>query len=217
MIAEIQELDKRISAHCKSEGYDEKLFNLGVELGRLLAEHNIASHRPAPFIEFESQKDIQASKNKQIQRANKAISFLIRNALAEQIEQHGEFCFDSNTSTFGCEKIEESIVAKFFVQIDRTTQREHGGSFEAEFILSGQLEPIFNKYGIDLYARADVENTTGAEEETIYNADDVDKIFGVSLRLNGHTTDLDELQLGTFADELEKITSWLTLKIVKSR
>lgn len=68
-----------------------------------------------------------------------------------------------------------------------------------------------------LTARADVDNTTGDDREAIYDASDVDKIFGVSLQINGHYTDLDEAKLTELADDLEKITEWLTLSLINPR
>jgi len=214
----IEELEQRIAKYCQSTmRYDEKLFNMGVELGRLLEANKMQEHRPNVFIDFDARNDAYTKKATQIDRADKAITFLIRNAVAKQVEEHGPFCFDSNSSSHSCDKLDEAVVDKFSVQVSRTTQVEHGGSFEAELEISGQVADVLNQYGIDLFARADVDNSSGDEEETIFDADDVDRIFGVSLRLNGHHTDLDETQLTALADDLEKITAWLKISLVNPR
>lgn len=216
MDEKIQQIENLLEQHCKRiQRYDEETFNIGVEMGRLLEKNGIASHRPKVFIEFEEGKNAYDRKAKQIDRADKAVAFIIRNGIAEQVENFGEFSFDSDT--YRCDKLDESVVEKFGVQIDRTTQREHGGSFEAEFILSGQVGEVLEKYGVDTWARADVDNTTGDEQETIYSGDDVDKIFGVSLRLNGHHTELNDEQLETLADELEQIVVWFNVSLKQVR
>lgn len=216
MNTKIQQIEDLLEQHCKSiHRYDEELFNLGVEMGRVLEKNSISSYRPKVFIDFEEKNNAYERKAEQISRADKAVAFIIRNGVAEHVENFGEFCFDSET--YKCDKLDESVVEKFGVQIDRTTQREHGGSFEAEFRLSGQVGQVLEKYGIDAWVRADVDNTTGDEQETIYSGDDVDKIFGVSLRLNGHNTELDDKQLESLADELEQIVVWFNMSLKKIR
>jgi UDP-N-acetylglucosamine transferase subunit ALG13 len=212
MNKQIEDLEQRIEKHCQSiMRYDETLFNLGVELGKLLKENNIQEHRPNVFIEIEAKNNAYTKKAVQIRRTGKMFELLTRNAVAKQVEEHGKFSFDSTLSRDKCEKLADDIVEKFCIQVGRTTQVEHGGGFEAEFEISGKIADVLNQYGIDLFARADVDNSSGDEEETIYDADDVDKIFSVSLRLNGHHTELDESQLTALADDLEKQTGWLLI------
>lgn len=194
---------------------DEAVFNLGIELGRILEKKKIQMHRPSLFVKAEQDRDAYKKKAKQIQRAEKVVEFLVKNAVAEQVEIFGPFCFDSDTNN--CEKLDLSIVEKYGVQIVGTNQIEHGGSFEAEFILTGQVADTLNVFKIDSYARADVDNSSGDEHETIYNADDVDKIFGVKLRINGHHTNLNEVELAMLADGLEKMKLWLCLSLRKPR
>lgn len=216
MDAQILKIEDRLEQHCKSiHRFDEELFNLGVEMGRLLERNNIPLHRPKIFVDFEEKNNAFDKRAEQISRANKSVAFIIRNAIAEHVENFWEFCFSRNRHS--CTKLDESLVEKFGVQTVRTTQVEHGGSFEAEFELSGQIGQVLEKYGIDAWARADVDNTSGDEQETIYSADDVDKIFGVNLRLNGHNTEFDYEQLRSLADELEQIVVWFNLSLKNAR
>lgn len=218
MDAQILKIEDRLEQHCKSiHRFDEELFNLGVEMGRLLERNNIPLHRPKIFVEFEEKNNAFDRKNAQINRIEKVVAFLIRNAVAEQVENHFEFDFDSNASSHSCDKLDDSIVEKFGVQVSRTTQREHGGSFETNFTLSGQVADILKKYDLDVNARADVDNSSGDEHETIYSAEDVDRIFGVSIGLNAHNTDLDEAQLTALADEIEQIHTWFSLSLKNPR
>lgn len=215
MNKQIKALDKEIDLYCKQNNrYDEIMFNLGVQMGRLLEKNNISSYRPNAFIEFEKENEAYDRKAEQIRRADKAIGFLIRNAIAQHVDKHGEFIFDA---AYHNEKIDDEFVEKFYIQHEHTTQVNDGDTFEAAFSINGDVADILSKYNVPLTARADVDNTTGDDREAIYDASDIDKIFGVSLRINGHYTDLDEAKLTELADDLEKITAWLTLSLPNPR
>ncbi len=212
MNKEIEGVEAKLVKYLKNfPRYDEELFNIGVELGRLLERNNISLHRPKIFVDFEEDNNAFNKRAEQISRANKAVAFIIRNAIAEHVENFWEFCFSK--SRHSCTKLDESLVEKFGVQTVRTTQVEDGGSFEAEFELSGQVGQVLEKYGIDAWARADIDNTSGDEQEIIYSADDVDKIFGVNLRLNGRNTEFEYEQLQSLADELEQIVVWFKISL----
>ena len=218
MNKQIEDLEQRIEKHCQSiMRYDETLFNLGVELGRLLKENNIQEHRPNVFVEFEDKQNAYTLKANEIERAEKAIAFLLRNAVAEQVENFSPFCFDSNAYSSTCEKLDDAIAEKYGVQISNTSQKEHGGCFQVEIAAVGQVADILKNHSVGTHITAEVDNTSGDEDETIYRADNVDRIFYVSLPINGHYTDLDTKQLALLADELEQITAWLTISLTNPR
>lgn len=218
MNVEIEAIEKQIEEHFKvTHRYDEKLYNLGVEMGRLLEKQGIATHRPNVFAEFEDQQNAYTLKANEIERADKAIAFLLRNAVAEQVENFAPFCFDSNAYSSTCEKLDDAIAEKYGVQISNTSQREHGGSFQVEISAVGQVADILKNHSVGTHITAEVDNSSGDEEETIYRAENVDRIFYVSLPLNGHHTDLNAKQLASLADDLEKITAWLNLSLKNPR
>lgn len=218
MNVEIEAIEKKLEQHFKAtQRYDEKLFNLGVEMGRLLEKQGISTHRPNVFVEFEDKQNAYTLKANEIERAEKAIAFLLRNAVAEQVENFSPFCFDSNAYSSTCEKLDDAIAEKYGIQISKTSQREHGGSFQVDITAVGQVADILKNHSVGTHITAELDNSTGDEHETIYRADNVDRFFYVSLPINGHYTQLDAKQLAALADDLEKITTWLTLSLTNPR
>ncbi len=216
MNSDLDKFDAKLSEHFSTTNrYDEKLFNLGVQLGRILEKNNLEDYRPKVFIEFENSENIYSLKLAEYRRIDSALEFLLRNALAKQIEEYGPFTFDNNSWSSSRDAIADEIVNEFYVQVGRTTQQEHGGSFEVDLVFSGQVAEIFAKHEISSHGRADVDNSTGDEHETIYDPDDVKKVFGVSVNL--HLGSHSEEQLKEIAGELEKITTWMKLKLKKVR
>ena len=213
MMEELLKINNEILKHCEQTSrYDEHLFNLGVKFGRLLEQHKIQEQRPQAFLDYEIRDNFIRIKIKQKARIEKAISFFVRNAVAHHIEQRGEFTFDKNKST----ELHKIAVDKFFVQTSSTNHCDES-HLDVKFNLLGPIADIFEKYGIPKYANALISNTTGNLYETLYDADDVNEIFSVSVSINSHNNKPTKQQLDDMANELEKIIVAITLSLAKVR
>ncbi len=211
MNKEIDDICKRLEEYCKKHfRYDEELFNLGIELGRLLEKNKITKFRPTVFVDFENKMNAYDILGKEFNRIESVIEFLLHMSIKRHIEKNGEFEFSKGIT---CDKFDEENVSKFCLQLRKVTQQEYGGSFEAEFELTNDVLDLLKKYGINEYVRCDIENTTGDEYETIYDADNVKHIvFGVSLHINRHDESWDIEKLREIADKLEAKQVWLALQ-----
>lgn len=215
LLADIQ---KKAADHCKKNSrYDESLFNIGIELGRLLQSNNIKEHRLQVFTDFDGSQSAFAKIERQVKTINNIIGSFVINAIAEQVDNFGAFTFDHSESKYKCEKLDDSISDKFFVQILSTSQREHGGCFQVEVELNGQIADILKKYGIPAQASFEVDNSTGDEHETFYDSDDVTKIFYLNTPLNAKYTKLKESQLIELSNSLKEIQLFLLLSLEKVR
>lgn len=210
---ELEEIHTEVVKHCNTAmRYDEHLFDLGVRLGRLLEKNSITDYRLKAFVDNEEKNNLIKAKIKQANRIHNCLKFLIQNAVAQHIDKNDHFVFDENEST----KLDDEIVQKFFVQSSNTKHSDES-SFQVEFVISGEVADIFEKYDIEKVVSATISNTTGDTQETLYNADDVKEIFSISLPINFHHTNLTEQQIADMADELEKIIVVLTLSLKNIR
>jgi hypothetical protein len=212
----LADIEKKAADHCKTIGrYDESLFNIGIELGKLLQSNNIQEQRLQIFTNFDKSNAEYTKKHAYVKRIENIIGCFVANAFAQQIENNGAFTFSRPNFMHKCEKLEESISSEFFMQIISTKQKENGGSFQVELDFNGQLAEIFNAYGISSSASFEVDNSTGDDQETLYRADDVKKIFYVKIDLNAKTTKLTYQQLSELANSLKEIQVFLLLSIDK--
>lgn len=210
----IKELEAKITKHCKeSFRCDEDLFNLGVELGRLLEKQKITSYRPTYFVDAENKNNLFEKKIAIIRRIDNSIEYLLKNAIAEYIDANGPFEFSANRHSSSSDKFDQELSNKFHIQVVRTTQREVGGSFEVELSLTNEIAKIFKKYNESTSARAQVDNSTGDTHETIYRRESVEKIFSVDSNISAHYTKLTPEELENFANEIEKIIVWFNMSL----
>ena len=211
MNKEIEEIANRVKKYCDNKHrYDEDLFNMGVELGRQLERNCIQSYRPTVFVEFEDKNNAYELLSNEFNRIENVIEFLIHIAIKKHMDKYGDIEFSKG---FTCTKFDEEVVEKFCVQLSRVTQQEYGGSFEAEFVLSGDVLELLKQCGIGEYVRCDIENTSGDEHETIYDTANIRHIvFGIGLRINRRINDWDLDKLKILADKLEQKQAWLSLQ-----
>lgn len=213
LLADIQ---KKAADHCKTIGrYDESLFNIGIELGKLLQSNNIQEQRLQIFTDFNNSNAEYTKRYSHVKQIENIIGCFVANAFAQQIENNGAFTFSRPNFMHKPEKLEESISSEFFMQIISTKQKENGGSFQVELDFNGQLAEILNAYGISSSASFEVDNSTGDDQETLYRADDVKQIFYINIDLNAKTTKLTYQQLSELAKSLKEIQVILLLSIDK--
>jgi hypothetical protein len=125
----LADIEKKAAEHCKTIGrYDESLFNIGIELGKLLQSNNIQEQRLQIFTNFDKSNAEYTKKHAYVKRIENIIGCFVANAFAQQIENNGAFTFSRPNFMHKCEKLEESISSEFFMQIISTKQKENGGS-----------------------------------------------------------------------------------------
>jgi hypothetical protein len=204
MNEELKRIDDLIDEHCKSVNrWDENLFNLGVELGRLLEKENINSHRPQTFIDLENKSNEYDKKQKQFNRIKEVLFYLITNAMKEQIDTNGEFRFDIDYLGMH-DKIEENISKKYRVQVIKTNKISNDfGSHEVEIKFIDDVADILAKEKISNYCKVDLDNTIDDSYEILFKVDDVRHLYDI--HLNIFMGNYNEQQLITIADELERI------------
>lgn len=213
LLADIQ---KKAANHCKKNGrYDENLFNIGVELGRLLQSNNIEEHRLQVFADFELAEIEFKKLDKRIKNIKNIIGFFIIHALAEQVIENGSFSFDGDGDLSSCEKLDELISNKFSVQISSVSQNQHGGNFEVGVELNGQIAEILNRYEISRFVTFEIDNTTGGDYEVFNNPNDVSQIYYIGMSLDAKYTELTESQLIDLEKSLKEVQLFLLLSLDK--
>lgn len=214
MNKEISELELRVGEHCDlQQRYDEDLFNMGVELGRLLQSQNISEFRPACFIEFDKQYSEFLSLADPIKNINGIFEVIVCNAIASQIEKTGEFIFAYKNREYQTTKFDDEVVEKFQIQIDSTTQEYSGAHIQITLKIVGALAEAFEKRGVRPVLQADVDCDTGENYEIMTTPELVRKINWVETALDARDKKMTKEILADIAAEIEPVYAWLLLSI----
>lgn len=220
MDKDLIEFEKRLDAHFEqSNHYNENLFNLGVELGKILARKEVQEYRPNAFVQFElSQiklKLIQIkfdAKEKEYDRIKELLIFIIRNGLAEQINEFGIFEFNAIKSQQHI--LDISITNKFQFKLGNTkhiTNYNIDSDLRADVKFINEISDALIKGNLPTRITIELECSNNDGSEVLYKADDVDKIFYLNLGINADCYTEEEFK--AVADALDKTLTFLVLRI----
>jgi hypothetical protein len=197
----------------KHRTLDEKLFNLGVELGRQLEKDNITDYRLPFFIEQENTENIAQTKATLIHKAEKLLLGVVKKAYKAQMDVSGAITIDASYSGRNDTHLSEDIVNRFFVKHTHTEQYHSGQDFTLTFLLQGNLLDIFQRHSVSPQVEITVSNNGGEEDETLYDAEDIDhQFFRINIKQHAQTTRLSVEELTAFVEDLEKNLMFLLIK-----
>ncbi len=192
---------------------DEQLFNLGVKLGRQLERDGLADYRPPFFVEQENAENIAQTKAALIRKAEALILGVVKRAYKAEMDVSGAITIDASYSGRNDTNLSEDIVNRFFVKHTHTEQYHSGQDFTLTFLLQGNLLDIFQRHSVSPQVEITVSNNGGEEDETLYDAEDIDhQFFRINIKQHAHTTRLSVEELTAFVEDLEKNLMFLLIK-----
>jgi hypothetical protein len=193
---------------------DEKLFNYGVELGRLLEKNNIADYRLPIFVEQEVAKNLAQKKQAVIEKARKLLMGIVINAYKAELDENGAISIDASRHSARNEThLSDEIVSRYSLKHTGTQQHNTGGDFTLTFLLLGKLQEIFQRHSISPQFEVSANNNSGEEDETLYEPEDIESAFySLNIGVNSYNTDLSVEQLEAFVDDLNKYLLFAVIK-----
>lgn len=202
----IEKLNKIVSEHVgASKRADEKLFELGVELGRELQKLSVEKYR-LPFFETQSQS-VSAEKTKRdcIKQLNVKVLSQVVKAVRAHIEEYGALTFNASYRRSDYEKLDDDIGERFGIKHIRTSQTQVGGDIELYFTFVGKLAEHFTNNNITPQFEVRLDNSSDEDNETVYEVDEESYPFrGVYCGLNA----LDDRQsvefVKSFGEDFDK-------------
>lgn len=214
MTAEFEKLNKKIKKHIGEYGRaDEKVFNFGIELGRLLEKNKIKEHRLEFFIEQENNENQTEAKRERINSVNKIIGNLIGWAHKEQFSKSGSIHYETSWRSSN-NPLSEEIEKKYHIKYTRINQNNVGGDFDIYFLLNGKLKDIFEKHKVGIEVETTLSNSSGEEDEYITNEDDAENSFyGTQISLYAHQENKSVAEIDAFAIDVEKFYTIFCLKL----
>jgi hypothetical protein len=214
MDKKLLEIDELVKKHIGPHKMgDEKLFELGVELGRYLAESKISNYRLPFFVEQEVSKSQSEQKRELIDKAESLLLKILLNAYKAQLAEGNGIVIETNRFGVGTSSFTEDITKKFGIIHTRTDQDSIGGDFELSFHLQGDLNKIFRRHNIPPTFTVSVSNNNGEDSDSIYDEKSLEDQF-YSLRLDMHYQNISQTveQLEEFLKDFEKNILFLLIK-----
>lgn len=170
-------LESELESLCQKISHaDKSLFDIGIKFGRELERLGIEKYESDYWV----QQNIDALKKNQIDvrvaKVEKFIRQLIRLSVKELITETGSWTigkaeYFSSTP----EQFRDETVKKYQIQVKNVDMESYGGEFKVTFEVVGELGKKFKKYNIFNEVHSFIRNDNGEEEQTIYDANEVDR------------------------------------------
>lgn len=177
----LEEINKLVSEHVgENNRADEKLFELGVELGRELQRLEIANFR-LPYFDSQSQS-VSAEKEKRshIKKLNTVITSQVIKAMRAHIDEYGSIQFNASYHRSAHDKLDDGIAQRYGIRNTRTSQVNVGGDFEIHFTFVGKLLKYFTDNKLSPEFNVTLYNSCGEDNESVDEVDEEGYPFGAS-------------------------------------
>jgi hypothetical protein len=214
MKTDIDKLNKKIKKHVGEYGKaDEVLFNIGIELGRILQKNDIKELRLDFFVQQENEHNQTEAKRNRIDSVNKIIQNIIGWAHKEQFNKTGTIHYESGWRADN-KPLSEEVESKFNITYSRINQNNVGGDFDIYFMLNGKLKEIFEKHKVGIQVETTLGNSSGEEDEYLTSEDDAENSFySTHISLYPHHDNKTVEEIDAFATDVEKFYTIFCLKL----
>lgn len=210
----IDEISAAVEELERGYGNDEKLFELGIELGKYLSATGISFDRLPFFIEREIKRNTQERIRDKIQKIGNLIHRLFYISCGKQLEKSGVITFDSSTYWRGSSNIIDSEISQeLFVKCNSIAQENEESDFEVEIEVVGEIANIFEKYQAEKNMTISLYNRYASSSRTFDNAKDIKSALGdIWIEFDRTSHNLNEQQLDEMFEEIHASTIFLSIK-----
>lgn len=209
----LNEIEERLKQYANNNlQVNEELFNIGVELGRLLEKESIDAHRLQFFQQQEAKQLEQQNKYALANKAGRVILQLVQAAYTLQYQEYGVIEFSDDRNYRSDSKLDDEIAKRYCLQHANTNQNSIGGELELEFRIIGQLAKLFEQYDLPPFVRIILENDSGEDSVTLYDEDSIQRALRARGDIFTNTRYIPTSSLEQFGIELEKLVLFNLIK-----
>lgn len=213
MSEKLNEIEDQLKNYANSNRQiNEELFNIGVELGRLLEKRGIDAHRLQFFEQQEARRIEEKNKYDLAKKSGKVILQLVQAAYILQYKEYGSIEFSDNRNHRSDSKLEDEIAERFCLQLANTNQNSVGGELELGFRILSQLAILFERYELPPFILIILENDSGEDSVTLYDEESIQRTLRARGDIFTNTRNLSTSSLEQFGMELEKFALFKLMK-----
>lgn len=207
MINFVNEINDSLKNLCADEGIaaNEKVFELGVLLGRHLEQYGLESKRLSYFSELDKRNEVSEKIDAFRKQIEGLLHTVVTNALKEQIQQNGSWEVGIGNYFASFYMLTDVVEQKYSIRAQGVQQPERNGDFVVTFEFFGGVREIF----IDILASPTVDinvsNGTGEDSEALRTSKAVDKLcYGLRLPLPKQYGDESLVKMTELYERLSK-------------
>jgi hypothetical protein len=184
----------------------DKAFNLGMQIANELNRLQIKDYKIECLEQKRTEEDKKDKFRVATDKINKFLEYVVKSCIREHVRKVGSWTIEKATY-YGSnvDRFDGEITSKYGVQFAKADLESYGGDFEVEFEVLGELKEVLEKHDLLGYISGRFNNSSGEEEETVYDEDEAEYLYNTRLDTLIRLRDADIEKIEAIASEIEKI------------
>ena len=204
-MSKLSELEKELAELFKSNLDAEKLFYLGIQIGRELESDSIAEYVSLYFEDRKNSSALQLEKQEVVANINSLFLSVIRGAVTEEINKnYGWYVSKRDLLGRDVEGFDEEIVKKYHINYCYAEKQEDSDEYNLYFHAVGKLKEVFEEYDLAVQLECRFSNDKGKELIIVSKCSDIN-VNKASTNLDLIFADWELYQLEEFYNAISKL------------
>jgi hypothetical protein len=204
-MSKLSELEKELAEQFKSSLDAEKLFYLGIQIGRELERDSIAEYVSQYFEDRKNSSALQSEKQKIVVNINSLFLSVIRGAVTEEINKnYGWYVSKRDLLGRDVEGFDEEIVKKYHINYCYAEKQYDSDEYNLYFHAVGKLKEVFEEYDLAVQLECRFSNDKGKELIIVSKCSDIN-VHTAFTNLDSIYSDWELYQLEEFYNAISKL------------
>ena len=204
-MSKLSELEKELAELFKSSLDAEKLFYLGIQIGRELERDSVAEYVSQYFEDRKNSSALQSEKQKIVVNINSLFLSVIRGAVTEEINKnYGWYVSKRDLLGRDVEGFDEEIVKKYHINYCYAEKQDDSDEYNLYFHAVGKLKEVFEEYDLAVQLECRFSNDKGKELIIVSKCSDIN-VNKASTNLDLIFADWELYQLEEFYNAISKL------------
>ena len=210
----LNELENELSELFESYLDAEKLFYLGIQIGRELEKDSITEYVSLYFEDRQHSSTLQLEKHKIVSNINSLFLSIIKGAAKEEINKnYGWYISKRDLLGRDVDDFDEEIVKKYHINYCYAEKKiDYSDEYNLYFNVVGKLKEVFDEYYLSVKLECCFNNDKGKELIIISKCSDIN-VYTASTDLDSIYSDWELYKLRAFYNAISK----LYLLLIQSR
>jgi len=204
-MSKLSELEKELAELFKSSLDAEKLFYLGIQIGRELESDSIAEYVSQYFEDRKNSSALQSEKQKIVVNINSLFLSVIRGVVTEEINKnYGWYVSKRDLLGRDVEGFDEEIVKKYHINYCYAEKQDYTDEYNLYFHAVGKLKEVFEEYDLAVKLECRFSNDKGKELIIVSKYTDIN-VHTASTNLNSIYSDWELYKLEKFYNAISTL------------
>ena len=204
-MSKLSELENELAELFNSSLDAEKLFYLGIQIGRELERDSIVEYVSQYFEDRKNSSALQLEKQEVVANINSLFLSVIRGAVTEEINKnYGWYVSKHDLLGRDVDGFDEEIVKKYHINYRYAEKKDYSDEYNLYFHAVGKLKEVFEEYDLAVQLECRFSNDKGKELIIVSKSTEIN-LHTAFTNLNSIYSNWELYQLEGFYNAVSKL------------